>query len=58
MFYDDALKFFKDNLNYAKPDENPIDYNFAQGLIALVETIDRDMREIKSKLDELRRKMS
>ena len=54
MFYDDALKCFKDILNYAGPDQKPIEYDLAQGLIALVETIDRDMMEIKSKLNDLR----
>lgn len=57
MAYEDALKFFRDNEKLANIEERPIEYNFITGMVVLVEELAKDMRDIKSELQNLQIRM-
>ena len=58
MAYEDALRFFKDNAKLMNVEQRPVEYNFINGTIVLVENLQRDMAEIKNKLEDLRRRIA
>lgn len=57
MAYEDALRFFRDNCNLENKEERPVEYNFINGTVVLVEDLQRDMASINNGLTDIQNRL-